>query len=46
MARQLTLVPASCADGGSILVPGVPPVCHANAASGAASFALTDRKAA
>ena len=47
MARQLTPVPASSADGGSmLLLSGVPAVCRANAASGAASSALTDRKAA
>jgi hypothetical protein len=42
MARQLTPVPA----GSTLLLSGVPAVCRTNAASGAASPALTERKAA
>jgi hypothetical protein len=47
MAKQLTLVPASSAGGGSmLLLAGVPNICCANAVSGAASSALIDRKTA
>jgi hypothetical protein len=46
MARQLTPVPASPAAGSTLLLSGVPAVCRTNAARGAASSALTDRKAA
>jgi hypothetical protein len=47
MAKQLTPVPASSVDGGSMLpLSGVPAVCRTNAAGRAASPALTDRKAA
>ncbi|HEY5829573.1 MAG: hypothetical protein ACAH24_29145 [Hyphomicrobiaceae bacterium] len=46
MARQLTPVPASSAAGSTLLLSGVPAVCRTNAASGAASPALTERKAA
>ena len=47
MARQLTPVPASSANGGSVRhLSSVPAIFRANAASGAASSALIDRKAA
>ena len=46
MANRLAPPPTSYAAGSKLLLSGVPAVCRTNAASGAASPALIDRKAA